>query len=74
MLAVSRLSFASSKNALMLMASGQSLQATYGVTTTPHFILLGADGALLASHVGWGPETRQALQTLIRQELAKTRR
>lgn len=62
------------KNALMASVNGKPLLATFGVTTTPHFALLGSDGTLLATHIGWGPETRQLLLSQIRQELAKMRR
>lgn len=59
---------------MLKFASGKPLLGTMGVTTTPHFVLLDADGTLLASHVGWGQETKQNLSKLIKVELAKLRK
>lgn len=59
---------------MLKAASGKSLIGTMGVSTTPHFILLDADGTLLASHVGWGQETRRELNKLLKNELAKARK
>jgi len=52
---------------------GKSIMNTFGVTTTPHFILLDADGAFIASYTGWGNETRNSLDKLVKKELAKSK-
>lgn len=58
---------------LIEVAMGQPLLASYNVVATPHFILLDADGTLIASLEGWGPETEQCLEKLLKQEIAKKR-
>ncbi|HQR07613.1 MAG TPA: hypothetical protein PLN21_12365 [Gemmatales bacterium] len=62
------------KGALLKVANGRPLVASYGANVTPFFVVLDADGALLATHEGWGPEVRQQLEKKIKQELEKTRR
>lgn len=52
---------------------GKSIMHSYGVTATPHFVLLDTDGAYIASFTGWGNETRYLLDKLIKKELAKLR-
>lgn len=62
------------KGALLKVANGRPLVASYGANVTPFFVLLDADGALVATHEGWGPEVRQQLEKKINQELEKSRR
>lgn len=62
------------KGTLLKVANGRPLVASYGANVTPFFVVLDADGALLATHEGWGPEVRQQLEKKIKQELEKTRR
>ncbi|MBL8825323.1 MAG: redoxin domain-containing protein [Planctomycetia bacterium] len=50
---------------------GKSIMNTFGVSATPHFILLDADGAFISCFTGWGNETRHSLDKIIRKELAK---
>ena len=52
---------------------GQPLLTSYNVVATPHFVLLDADGTLIASMEGWGPEIEQQLEKLLKQEIAKKR-
>jgi len=59
------------KGALLKVANGRPLVASYGANVTPFFVVLDADGALLATHEGWGPEVRQQLEKKIKQELEK---
>lgn len=63
-----------SPGTLLKVAFGKPLMASYGVTVTPFFVLLDADGALLSTHEGWGPEVRQQLEKRMKQELAKGRK
>jgi peroxiredoxin len=46
--------------------AGRSLRWTYGVEATPHFVLVDAAGLVQAVHTGWGPETSQHLEKLLR--------
>lgn len=62
------------KGTLLKVANGRPLVASYGANVTPFFVVLDADGALLATHEGWGPEVRQQLEKKIKQELEKARR
>lgn len=59
---------------LLKVANGKPLVASYGVSITPYFVLLDADGTLLTTHEGWGPEVRQDLEKKIKKELEKLRR
>ncbi len=62
-----------STSPLIESALGQPLLASYNVTSTPHFVLIDADGTLLASLEGWGTEVTQQLEKLLKQEIAKKR-
>jgi len=62
------------KNTFLKVANGRPLVASYGANVTPYFVLLDADGALLSTHEGWGPEVKQELQKKIKSELEKGRR
>jgi hypothetical protein len=52
---------------------GRTEAPAYGVTETPHLVLLDVDGAVLKAMTGWGPEIRQTVEKLVRKELAKVR-
>lgn len=58
---------------ILLNGSGKSLASTFGVTATPHFIMLDKNHTLLASTLGWGPETRLQLDKLIKQQTTRTK-
>ncbi len=62
-----------SDSPLIEVAMGQPLLTSYNVVATPHFVLLDADGTLIASMEGWGPEIEQQLEKLLKQEIAKKR-
>ncbi len=62
------------KGTLLKVANGRPLVASYGANVTPYFVLLDADGALISTHEGWGPEVKQDLQKKIKQEIEKGRR
>lgn len=48
------------------LLAGRSLRWSYGVEATPHFVLVDSAGAVRAVHTGWGPETAQRLEQLLR--------
>lgn len=46
--------------------AGKSLRWSYGVEATPYFVLVDGAGAVQALHTGWGPETAQRLEQMLR--------
>ncbi len=54
-------------NLTIIQAAGTNLRASYGVETTPRFVLVDADGHVASISTGWGPETPAALSAEIKR-------
>jgi hypothetical protein len=49
--------------------AGKALKRSYGVESTPRFVVLDSEGVVRAAFTGWGPEIPPALTEAVRKSL-----